>query len=71
MGMYRTGGGGIVESGEVEGIMRELVAVEFNQVRVELLSQTPHNATWNFHLSKKKRVILPYLLERLTYSVIN
>lgn len=42
-------GGGVVQVSQVHGIVRELVTVEFNQVRVPSLSELPNDAAGDLH----------------------
>jgi hypothetical protein len=47
-----------VEVGQVEGIVREGLTVELNQVRVVILCQLPHNTVGNFHLPTDTKSII-------------
>ncbi len=44
-----TGGGGVVEAGQVEGVARELLTVELDNVGVPPLGELPDDFAWDLH----------------------
>ena len=52
----------IVEVSQVEGIVRESLTIELNQVCVVFLCELPQNTVGNLHLPTDTLIKIPYLL---------